>query len=101
MRDAVPLRSPPYEVDAVIDALGLFCPDPVYQARRGLNALEEGGVLEVLADDPVAREDIPILCRRLGYRFLDIVDDDGELHFFIQKLPVPRVLGSGARAPPT
>jgi tRNA 2-thiouridine synthesizing protein A len=40
-----------------LDAIGLLCPEPLFQARTAIDALEPGEVLEILADDPAAEED--------------------------------------------
>ena len=37
-----------------LDARDLICPIPVLKARKALNALPAGAVLEVLATDPAA-----------------------------------------------
>lgn len=40
-----------------LDARDLICPIPVLKARKALNALPAGAVLEVLATDPAAPKD--------------------------------------------
>ncbi len=52
---------------AEIDARGLKCPLPVLKAEKRLAELPSGATLVVLADDPVARIDIPLLCQRNGH----------------------------------
>ncbi len=49
----------------VIDARGLKCPLPVLKAEKALDAMDVPS-LEVLADDPVARIDIPLLAQKRG-----------------------------------
>jgi TusA-related sulfurtransferase len=46
-----------------IDCLGLACPIPVVRLAKAVAAVEIGGVVELLADDPGARVDIPVWCR--------------------------------------
>ncbi len=46
-----------------VDCLGLACPIPVVRLARAVAAVEVGGVVELLADDPGARVDIPGWCR--------------------------------------
>jgi len=48
-----------------IDARGLKCPLPVLKCEKALAGLETVD-LEVLADDPVARIDIPLLAQKRG-----------------------------------
>lgn len=49
----------------IIDARGLRCPLPVLRAEKALECMS-ASVLEVLADDPVARIDIPLLAQKRG-----------------------------------
>jgi TusA-related sulfurtransferase len=46
-----------------VDCLGLACPIPVVRLARAVASVEVGGVVELLADDPAARVDIPVWCR--------------------------------------
>jgi tRNA 2-thiouridine synthesizing protein A len=46
-----------------VDCLGLACPIPVVRLARAVAAVEVGGLVELLADDPGARVDIPVWCR--------------------------------------
>jgi len=50
-----------------IDARGLKCPLPVLKAEKALDQLAPGGTLRVIADDPIARIDIPLMCRKAGH----------------------------------
>jgi tRNA 2-thiouridine synthesizing protein A len=50
--------------DAVtVDCIGLSCPIPVVRLAGAIAAVEVGGVVELLADDPGARVDVPVWCR--------------------------------------
>ena len=50
----------------LIDARGLKCPLPVLKAEKALAGLRQSVDLEILADDPVARIDIPLLAQKRG-----------------------------------
>ena len=67
------VQSPP---QAVIDATGLMCPEPVFRARTALDALRSGQELELRADDPLAGLDLEVFCQRHGHvlRRLDDLD---------------------------
>ena len=41
-----------------LDCIGLYCPEPLFQTREGVDSIEVGEVLEVFADDPAAEEDL-------------------------------------------
>jgi len=50
-------------VTTVVDCLGLACPIPVVRLAKAINGVEVGQVVELLADDPGAKVDIPVWCR--------------------------------------
>jgi TusA-related sulfurtransferase len=60
----MPANSPPGEV--IEDARGLLCPLPVIRLARRFEDLPIGGVVRLLADDPLAEEDVKAWCR--GHR---------------------------------
>lgn len=61
----------------VIDARGLRCPLPVLKAEKGLEKLSVGESLILLADDPIAGVDIPVLCKRRGWILVCETLEDG------------------------
>ncbi|MHA1340256.1 MAG: sulfurtransferase TusA family protein [Promethearchaeota archaeon] len=73
------------KIAKTLDCLGLFCPEPLFQTRENLDSIEVGEILEVLADDPAAEEDIKRLVKRTGYKLVKFEDNDGEFRFLIQK----------------
>jgi len=68
-----------------LDCLGLFCPEPVFRVRMELDNMKVGEVLEVLADDPAAEEDIKSLCKRLEQEVLSISKEGNTIRFIIKK----------------
>lgn len=68
-----------------LDCVGLFCPEPLYQTRKNMDALEVGEALEVLADDPTAAEDITRFAKRTGHEVIAFENKDGQLRFLIRK----------------
>ena len=69
-----------------LDCVGLYCPEPVFRTRLELDEMAAGDVLEVLADDPAAEEDIKSLIKRLGHKIIKIEREDTALRFTIQKV---------------
>ncbi len=51
-----------------IDARGLRCPLPVLKVEKALDGMDGAIAIEILADDPVARIDIPLLAHKRGLR---------------------------------
>jgi tRNA 2-thiouridine synthesizing protein A len=71
--------------DADLDATGLLCPLPVLKARKRLQALAQGQVLRVLADDPAAVIDVPHFCAEQGHDLLRADTDASPQVYFIRK----------------
>lgn len=72
-------------VDETLDCIGLFCPEPLFQARQRMDELEVGQALEVLADDPAAEEDLTRFAKRAGHEVLAIEDLGTYKRFVIRK----------------
>jgi tRNA 2-thiouridine synthesizing protein A len=72
--------------DRSLDCVGLYCPEPVFRARQEIDKLDVGEVLEVIADDPAAEEDIPLLVKRLGLELVEMHKEKDKLHFVIKKI---------------
>jgi TusA-related sulfurtransferase len=69
----------------LLDCVGLYCPAPVMNTRTEIDGLEAGALLEVVADDAAAWEDIPRWARRAGHILIEAWKDGDELHFLIKK----------------
>jgi len=77
-----------YEVkpDKTVDLIGFYCPVPVYNTRREIDKMKVGQVLEVLADDPAAEEDITRWAKRFGQEIVSFEKgENGRLRFLIRK----------------
>ncbi|HEY3797113.1 MAG TPA: sulfurtransferase TusA family protein [Caulobacteraceae bacterium] len=71
--------------EILVDARGHRCPVPTLKLRRALDAAPPGARLRLLADDPLARIDVPHFLTEAGATLLDTVDTDGALGFLIVK----------------
>ncbi|NMC06665.1 MAG: sulfurtransferase TusA family protein [Candidatus Lokiarchaeota archaeon] len=69
-----------------IDTVGLYCPVPLFKTREGIDSIQVGDVLEILADDPAADEDINRFVKRTGHELVKFENNDGNLRFLIKKL---------------
>ena len=64
-----------------VDVLGFYCPVPVHEARKALNEMKEGEILEVISDDPETLYDIPALVARLNITLESVTENAGEFTF--------------------
>jgi len=75
----------PKPAHRVLDCIGLYCPTPVLKTRQEMDKLAIGEILEVLADDPAAEEDLKAWAKRAGQRILAMEKTDAGMRFFISK----------------
>ena len=68
-----------------LDCIGLYCPEPLFQTREHMDSLKEGEILEVLADDPAAEEDLKRFAKRTNNEIVKFENNQGNLRFFIKK----------------
>ena len=74
------------KIAETLDCIGLFCPQPLFQARETIDSIGPGEVMEMLADDPAAEEDIKRFCKRTGHELLKFERlEDGTQRFLIKK----------------
>ncbi|SQF99490.1 sulfur transfer protein SirA [Paucimonas lemoignei] len=74
-----------HPVDAILDASGLNCPEPVMMLHQKVRDLQAGGLLKVIATDPSTRRDIPKFCVFLGHDLVDQQAADGTFLYWIRK----------------
>jgi len=72
--------------DRTLDALGLYCPIPVFLTRQEVDKMAVGQVLEVLADDPAAEEDITRWAKKAGQEIISLQKEGYQLRFLIKKV---------------
>ena len=69
-----------------LDAVGLFCPEPVFRTKIEIEKMQVGEVLKVLADDPAAEDDISRWVTRTGHELLNVSKNDNVIEFTIKKV---------------
>lgn len=70
----------------VVDARGLACPRPVIDLAAAVDAAAVGDVVELWADDPAARVDVPVWCRMRRQRLRSVDDVDDAMRFRVEKV---------------
>lgn len=68
-----------------LDATGLLCPLPVLKLRKRMAPLAPGDLIEMLADDPAARIDVPHFCTEAGHALVESDQDGDILRFVVRK----------------
>jgi tRNA 2-thiouridine synthesizing protein A len=75
----------PHRADRALDARGLLCPLPTVKAALLLEEMSPGQVLEVLADDPTTKRDMPAWCQEAGHRLLELKEEGPAFRLLIVK----------------
>jgi tRNA 2-thiouridine synthesizing protein A len=73
------------DFDLEVDARGLNCPLPILRAKKGINSLNSGQVLRIVATDPGSVKDLEAFCVQTGNQLLESTQRGGEYHFNIRK----------------
>lgn len=75
----------PLLTDEILDASGLYCPEPVMMLHNKVRDLAPGTLLKVIATDPSTQRDIPKFCMFLGHELLEQQVDAGNYLYWIKK----------------
>jgi tRNA 2-thiouridine synthesizing protein A len=73
------------DFDVELDTSGMNCPLPVLKARKALSEMSSGQRLHLIVTDPGAKKDIPAFCKMTGNSLIDTNDQEGKIHFFLEK----------------
>lgn len=71
--------------EILVDARGHRCPVPTLRLRRALEAAPAGARVRLLADDPLAKIDVPHFAAQAGFVLLEQAADGPALTFVLQK----------------
>ncbi|MBK8576427.1 MAG: sulfurtransferase TusA family protein [Elusimicrobia bacterium] len=69
----------------IVEARGALCPVPTVLASLALEKRRPGEMVDLLADDPTTRRDLPGWCAEFGHRVLDVVELSRGFRIRIQK----------------
>lgn len=73
------------EADHLMDASGLFCPEPVMMLHNKVRDIAAGELLKVVATDPSTERDIPKFCAFLGHELVEQGTQDDSYWYLIRK----------------
>lgn len=73
------------KTDLMIDAKGLACPMPIVRAKKGMDTLTSGQILQLEATDKGSVSDFQAWASRSGHEMLKMEEDNGVYRFFVKK----------------
>lgn len=68
-----------------LDTRGRVCPLPLFYTKKKMDELKTGDELEVLTDDPIAKNTIPGWSKDHGHDIVRIEECGGEIKVIIRK----------------
>ncbi len=72
-------------VEHLLDASGLFCPEPVMLLHKKIREVAVGDKVLVVATDPSTARDIPQFCHFLGHELMHSSNDGKTYRYCIRK----------------
>lgn len=73
------------KVDQTVDAKGLSCPMPIVKAKKAIDAMESGQVMELLATDKGSVNDFQSWVKQTKHELIEHVEEDGVFKFYVRK----------------
>lgn len=73
------------QADKMVDAKGLACPMPIVRAKKAIDELQTGQIMEVHATDKGAKSDLEAWTKSGGHELLEDTEEEGVLKFWIKK----------------
>lgn len=73
------------EFDLEIDTCGLVCPLPLLRLKKGLQTLQSGQVVRVLATDPASVLDFGVYLEQAGHELVHRSETEGVFCYVIRK----------------
>jgi tRNA 2-thiouridine synthesizing protein A len=82
---AAPAPAPAPAPALSIDALGKKCPIPIIMLAERIGEVQTGQTIEVLADDPAAKTDVPAWCAMKSHEFVSLTDRPHGWSFVVRR----------------
>lgn len=76
---------PSPEDEILLDARGHHCPVPTLRLRRALEGMAPGATVRLLADDPMAKIDVPHFAGQGGHEVVEQSAEGSVLSFLVRK----------------
>ena len=71
--------------DQTLDVRGMGCPMPLLKAKKAVEAIGPGQVLEVLGTDPGSKSDFAAWAGKTGHEYLGHTEDAGHFKHYLRK----------------
>ncbi|MDR6554644.1 sulfurtransferase TusA family protein [Paenibacillus qinlingensis] len=72
-------------IHLTVDAKGLACPMPLVKAKKGMDTLESGQIMELLTTDKGSMKDFQAWVGKTKNELLEAKEDQGVFTFLVKK----------------
>jgi len=69
----------------MLDVCGYVCPHPQIYAKKSLEKMNEGDIVEVIFDNPSSAETITQMCEQMGHDVIEKKQESGKFKYKIKK----------------
>ena len=69
----------------LLDVCGYVCPHPQIYAKKSLEKMSEGEIVEIILDNPSSVETIAQMCDQVGNDVMDKKTEGGKIYLKIKK----------------
>lgn len=73
------------QADIKVDAKGLSCPMPIVKAKKAIDGIQSGQILELEATDKGSVKDFQSWVNKTDHELLKFEEDSGVFRFFVKK----------------
>jgi tRNA 2-thiouridine synthesizing protein A len=74
------------QANLIVDTKGLACPMPIVRARKALDTLEAGQVMEVLSTDKGSVNDFQAWIKQMKHELIKHEEENGVYKFYVKKV---------------
>ena len=71
--------------DDTLDVRGECCPYPLIRTKKQVESLKSGEILEIIADDPVAPQNIDAWAKKSGNKLLAVEQDGNTYKVYVRR----------------
>ena len=72
-------------LDETLDVRGECCPYPLLLTKKQVEQLDSGEILHIIADDPVAPQNVDAWVKKSGNKLLAVEKDGNTYNIYVRK----------------
>lgn len=73
------------QADLIVDAKGLSCPMPIVKAKKAIDTLQSGQILQLETTDKGSKNDFQSWVKQTNHELIKMEEDNCVFRFFIKK----------------